>query len=58
MKVSIFLTKKVFTESQLKKLEVLGDVQFTTVDGEMPIEECIAFAKDSDVLGLDPSWRI
>lgn len=54
MKISIFLQKTVFTEGQLKKLQDLGDVQFTTTAGEMSIEECAAFAKDSDVLGLDP----
>lgn len=54
MKIAIFLQKKVFTEGQLSKLTVLGDVSFTTRDGAMTIEECISFAKGADVLGLDP----
>lgn len=54
MKISIFLQKTVFTESQLTKLQVLGDVQFTKTGGAMTLDECISFAKDSDILGLDP----
>jgi phosphoglycerate dehydrogenase-like enzyme len=54
MKISIFLPKTVFTESQLKKLQTLGDIHFTTTDSEMSIELCASFAKDSEVLGLDP----
>lgn len=54
MKISIFLQEKVFTEQQLQKLKRLGDVRFTEISGEMSMADCVAFAKDSDVLGLDP----
>lgn len=54
MKISIFLPKTVFTESQLGKLQKLGDVQFTKDSKAMKLDECISFAKDSDILGFDP----
>ncbi len=54
MRSAIFLQKKVFTDSQLVKLTALGDISFTSTDGEMTIEECKEHAKNADILGLDP----
>lgn len=54
MKISIFLPMSVFTESQLEKLQKLGDIQFTKSSAAMTLDECISYAKNSDVLGFDP----
>lgn len=54
MKIAIFLPKSVFTDAQLAKLAPLGDVSFAPTGGAMTLEECIFFAKNADVLGLDP----
>jgi lactate dehydrogenase-like 2-hydroxyacid dehydrogenase len=54
MKITIFLPEKTFSEEQISKLHQLGNVLFSPVDGEMKIEDCIALAKESDILGFDP----
>lgn len=54
MKISIFLPKTAFTEGQVGKLQKLGDVQFTKDSKAMTLDECISFARNSDILGFDP----
>jgi len=54
MIISIFLPQQTFSQQQVDTLKKLGDVRFSERDGEMTVEECIDFAKDSDILGLDP----
>jgi phosphoglycerate dehydrogenase-like enzyme len=54
MIIRVFLPKKAFTESQLVRLMKLGDVRFSERTDTMTREECIEFAQQSDVLGLDP----
>jgi lactate dehydrogenase-like 2-hydroxyacid dehydrogenase len=54
MIISIFLPQQTFSQQQVDTLKKLGDVRFSERDGEMTVEECIDFAKGSDILGLDP----
>lgn len=54
MVITVYLSRKVFTDGQLKRLISLGDVRFSEKDGDMPVEECISLAKGSEILGLDP----
>lgn len=54
MKITIYLPKDSFTPSQLKTLNQLGEIVFSNLSVEMPIEKIIKIAKGSEIVAVDP----
>lgn len=54
MKITVFVPKETFTQSQLNQLNGLGDVSFTANSQEQSIDELLKLAQGADVIAPDP----
>lgn len=54
MNIALFYSKNNFTPDQQKQLESVGEITYLEPPMERSIEYFVNFAKDADVIGIDP----
>lgn len=55
MKIAIICQRSGFTKNQLSTLSLLGEVVFTSADGEVQIDELLKLTSGADILAPDPT---
>jgi len=54
MKITIYLPKDTFTDSQINSLNKSGEIVFSNLNTEMPVANLIKIAKGSEIIAVDP----